>query len=260
MNRLSEIPRILIFCIAAAIFCPVASVVLAYEPLGGIETQYSQKLNDRMLGKGNLHLNQGQADERGIRFVCFRDAKDEYYIGAAQFQTIAARVDVVAKVLSEFDRYVEWTEGLVKSKTEKISANRFLVALEQAIPVPFVSNIHTQLLYEMETGKDRVTFRYQLKKSDSLVAYDGIIILEAAPNNATAFSEYDILNANWGVAKALGIKKIWTDSLKSMYQADLAVKIQAETPNLPLNKVLKSTVEIAAEKDFRSCFEQRQPL
>jgi hypothetical protein len=248
--------------VASAIFCPLGEVGLAFEPLGGIETPYTQKMNDRLQAKENPHRNQGEtvADERGIRFVCFRDAKDEYYIGAAQFQTIAARIDVVAKILGEFDRYVEWTEGLVKSKTEKISPNRFLVALEQEIPVPLVSNIHTQLLYEVDTTKDRVTFRYQLKKSDSLVAYDGIIILESAPNNSTVFSEYDILNADWGVAKALGVKKIWSDSLKAMYQADLAVKFQAETPDMPLKKVMKSSVEAASKKDFRSCYDQRQPL
>lgn len=256
MTRLKTTPRLKITFLITAAICSPANA----EPLGGVESIYSLFMTKRSTSAQDAYQHTATPDSNGLSFVCLKDPKDEYYVGAAQFQTIDAPIEAVAKILTSFDRYSDWTDGLVESYAKKLAGDKFLVSTEQEIPVPFVSNIHTQLIYEVKTAKDRVTLRYQLGKSDSLTAYDGVIVLESTANHGTRFAEYDILNADWGVAKAMGAKKIWSDSLKAMYQGDFALKTQAENPSMPVKEVRKKSIKMAGEQDFKDCFEKRVEL
>lgn len=248
----------LFFYLSTTLFLTFAEFPSYGHSLGGVESAYTSLLFARMNTKDDGFRDAVQPDTHGMGFVCFKDPKDDFYIGAGQFQTIDAPMALVAKVLTDFETYPQWTDGLVGSNAKKIESDLYLVSTEQEIPIPLVSNIHTQLLYEVKTGKDQVTLRYQLKTSDSLTAYDGLIILEALGPQKTRFTEYDILNADWGVAKAMGAKKLWSDSLKAMYQGDLALKMQLEAPEVPLKEILKKSLKIAEQQDFTSCFDARR--
>ena len=250
---------ILISLGAAALYF-LLSLSASAASLGGVESTYTQTLLTRLDAKDDVYRDIVKPDANGLSFVCFKDPKDEYYIGAGQFQTIDASIEAVAKILTDFDKYPQWTDGLVDSKSKKTGDDTYLVSTEQEIPIPLVSNIHTQFVYEVKTTKERVTLRYQLKKSDSLTAYDGLIILESLAPNKTKFTEYDTVNADWGVAKAMGAKKLWSDSLKAMYQGDLALKMQAENPETVLKDVLKKSLKTADQQDFKDCFEQRREM
>jgi hypothetical protein len=45
-----------------------------------------------------------------------------------------------------------------------------------------------------------------------------------------------------------------------MYQGDLALRMQAESPETSLKEVLKNSLKIAQQQDFKDCFDQRREL
>ncbi len=197
-----------------------------------------------------LRLLQEQSES--FKLQAIQSEADPLIIGAAQFQTIDASLERVTQVLDQFEDYPRIFDGLKKAEVRerKVLASGDLMRLffEQSVPVPFVPNDVSEMIYEVNKKiKGRTTYRYQLHEGNHLVSSDGLVVLESISPTKTQYFEIDFFNAEWGFAKAMGAKKIWENSLKGLLQSDLAFKLKAEDPKKPLEEVLSESKKLARD-------------
>lgn len=196
----------------------------------------------------------------GLSLKCFAHKSNDSYIGVKQEQVIAAPLVAVSAILDDFAGYTNWIDGVIASKGQDLGSGNWLVTTEQEIPIPFVSNIHTKMLYFTAKEARRTVYRYQLHESDSMIAYDGLIVLTKIDDRTTSFTEYDFFDAAWGMAKALGWRAIWKDSLRAIFQSDIALKTKAEHPQTAWKTILDDSNSMAKEQDFTKCIGNRSPI
>ena len=142
------------------------------------------------------------------------------------------------------------------STGEAMGDGHWLVKTETEVPVPFVANVTTAMLYEITEGQQKVTLRYQLKASSSLTAYDGFMVLEAIDEHTTRFTELDALNANWGILKVSGRKGVWEQTLEPMYQSDVALKLLAENPQMTGADAQRAAIRMTKSQTLEPCLKE----
>ncbi|MBC7693530.1 MAG: hypothetical protein H7222_17320 [Methylotenera sp.] len=185
---------------------------------------------------------------------------NETFIGLIQVQKIHAPL---AKVFSTVEKYSEYTElfsDLLRSEVKERQGDRWIVASEQHIAVPFVPNERNEVNFTLSsrTAPERKIYRYQLIRSNHQKSNDGILVLEALSPNETLFTEIDFWDANYGIAKSLGVNRIWKDSMQGILQSDLALRIKAENPEWKNERVKKVSEEFSEKFDLEDFLKSRK--
>ncbi len=226
--------------------------------LGGISSPYSEKLSEKM-GQINAEFIQNHnLEKKTIALQCINNSKDKIYIGLGQFMLIKAPLKLVTETLESFEKYPMWFQGLMKNSARpQIKKGEYLVESEQTVPIPFVNNIKTTMIYSIQKLEKNVLIRYQLKSSNNLLYYDGFIELQELSSGEVAFVEYDYILADWGMAKLLGSDSIWAESLKGIVQTDLAIKLRAEKSNLADQEVREKSKSLANNILLSECIKNR---
>lgn len=144
----------------------------------------------------------------------------------------------LAEVIENFSTYSSFVKNNLKTELKDRDENRFSVFSEMHIAIPLVSNNKNGSALRCGT---RITTEASLPLSTSQGQppskerrdYNFKLLSE----KRTKFTRLNFWDANWGIAKALAPEKIWRDSVKGLYQADLAFKLIAENPEMELKKV-----------------------
>lgn len=199
--------------------------------------------------------------ESALRFECYSDSRSEFAIGVRQTFLIQAPLSEVIKVLDGFSDYTSIFDGMRRAEVKSEFAGGYTFFTEQDVPVPFVPNERNEMIYRVDqhAGIDK-SYRYQLLKSNHLKYNDGLIVVKTKTPGTTLYDEIDFWDADLGLAKTLGAKKVWKDSLEGIYQADLAVQLKAEKKEMTNAQILKASKKQAAEQDFNSCISSKKPF
>jgi hypothetical protein len=186
-------------------------------------------------------------------------------IGVIQMVMIKAPLATVAQKVDDVAGYSKMFEGLKKSEIQESIKDsdvlRQRAYFEQSVPVPFVPNDKNNMVYWVKaTGETRKFYRYQFHSGNNLTSDDGLVVLDAISSRLTRYVEIDFFNANWGLAKTFGEKKIWVDSLRGILQTDYAFKLASENPTWTPDKVKKESSKLADQYPVEKRYEARTKL
>jgi hypothetical protein len=239
--------------------CSLAATAQPFaEKLDGPESAYTDKL---------LHVLQHWPVKRfankgpgPLEFKCIATVDQEKYVGMLQRSTIRAPISVVEGVLDDVAHYKDLFPDTVDVHVVPGSrlGNRFVTAWEQRIPVPFVPNVNYELGYVVDkTVPGRTIYRYKLHRGDSLIASDGMVILEASGPDTTQFTEYDFFH---GRTVPVPATLVWRESLRSAFLSDIAIKLKAENPDWSYKRIAAEGERLVApEADrFEQCIADRR--
>lgn len=227
--------------------------------LGGVETPYTARVLELLRGWKNPPVQALIKNTEGFKIFPIETVNNETYIGALQIQKIAAPIERVASVLEDFASYPALFDDLIKTEVHNKMGNRLILFSELSIPIPFVPNERDEIIYLIDSSREDVRlFRYQLSKSNNLKANDGFILLEHLGKDSTLYSEIDLLDADWGIAKSFGVNHIWKKTLQGLIQSDLAIRLRAEHPDWKLPLVKEESQKLASKFDFTEILKHKQ--
>lgn len=225
------------------------------EKLSPVTSRYSAFLESKDLLQKSKAAAIIVEDTDHLGLVCFKDPDDDLYIGAGQLMDIDTPMEDVTKILDRFEDYPKWFDGLVSIDVPKNRGAIFPVQSEQEVPI--ISNVITKMIYHVDKAPTSASYRYQLAQKGSMLAYDGWILLEKIDAKKTRYIEYDFMSADWGIAKILGKGKIWRDTLRGIYQQDIAIKMRAENSKLSDAEVKAQSIKKADSKDYDPCIDHK---
>ena len=166
-----------------------------------------------------------------LTLSCIGTPSDDAYVGIVRHTTIQAAIAKVEEVLDDIAHYKDLFPSTVSVRVlpGTRQGNRFATAWEQRVPVFFLPNV----TYELSNSVDKTTtgfsvYRYKLRRSDTLVASDGLVVLEAVGSEATRITEYGFFVARPSPVPA---SLIWRESLRAAFLSSAAIKLRAENPS-----------------------------
>jgi len=232
----------------------------AEEKLDGPDSIYTRWLADILI---RWPASRPDSDGRvGLQLTCVATAADDRYVGMVQQMTVAAPLSSVEHVLDDVPHYRDLFPGVVDVRVLPGSRNgrQYVTVWEQRVPVFFLPNV----TYELANIVDRPApgmrvYRYKLRRAGSMLASDGMVVLESLGSEETRFTEYDFFNAQWGPLPA---SAVWRERLRGAFAADIAIKLRAENPRWNIARVAAEAgrrLESESERVELCYRQQRQP-
>jgi hypothetical protein len=243
-----------------ALCSSVHGLGLADETLDGPDTVYTGWLVDVL--KRWPESRPASDGMPSLQVTCMPTASDDRYVGMLQQMTVEAPLSVVEKVLDDVPRYKDLFPGVVDVHILPGTHNghRYVTVWEQRVPVFFLPNE----IYELANVVDKTSpelrvYRYKLRRDGSMLASDGMVLLEALGPGRTRYTEYDFFNAQWGPLPA---SLVWRESLRGAFISDMAIKLRAENPRWSVERVSAEAgrrFDAEAER-MEQCYRQRAEL
>jgi hypothetical protein len=175
-------------------------------------------------------LDQPGPEEPGLVLTCLTTPGEPRYVGVRQEMVIQAGLAEVAAILDDVPGYATLYPDCVSVTVVPGSrgGGSYLTAWERRVPLFFVANTRFTLRYDVDRSRPgRIVYRYRLEEPGRITESDGLVVLEALPDGATRFVEYDFFEAGWG---PLPISMVWTESLSGVFHSDTATRLKAEQP------------------------------
>ncbi|MGK5089164.1 hypothetical protein WDW86_16560 [Bdellovibrionota bacterium FG-2] len=174
---------------------------------------------------------------------------NEFYIGLQQRMWVNAPLERVEAILDDVKGYQEIFPDLDDVHVVSRTNNMFVTFWEQHVPVFFIPNVKFEMNYIVnKPSTDRKIYRYQLRKGQHLKKNNGAIIIErdksSDSKDKTRYTEFDFYDADWGPLKTLAPGRIWKESIGGIFVSDLAVKLKAENPSWPNQKVKEESKKL----------------
>jgi hypothetical protein len=169
-------------------------------------------------------------EEPGLALACFTTPGEPRYVGVRQEMVVQASLATVAAILDDIPGYAALYPDCVSVTVVpgSRSGGSYLTAWERRVPLFFVPNTRFTLRYDVDRSRpERIDYRYRLQEPGRITESDGLVVLEALPDGATRFVEYDFFEAGWG---PLPISMVWTESLSGVYLSDVSTRLKAERP------------------------------
>jgi hypothetical protein len=233
---------------------------LADEMLEGPDSVYTGWLADVL--KRWPGSRPGSEGTKALQLTCVATASDDRYVGLLQQMTVEAPLSAVEEVLDDVPRYKDLFPGVVDVHVLPGSRNgdRYVTVWEQSVPVFFLPNVSYELANLVDkTTRDLRVYRYKLRRPGSMLASDGMVVLEALGAERTRFTEYDFFNAQWGPLPA---SAVWRESLRGAFVSDMAIKLRAENPRWSVPRVAaEASRQFESESErMEQCHRQRNEL
>lgn len=205
------------------------------------ESLYTSKLIN-YLKKWPLLLNfEKQKDGNPVFMTAIKTLTEDNYIGVEKQIFIQAPILKVSEVIENFENYPNVFEGVKSVKVVKRDGNCITTQWERQSPVFFVPNIKYEQVYIIDrSNNQKIIYRYQLKKGNSLLFSDGIIVLDTIANQ-TRLTAIDFYFANWGILKSIANNRIWKGSLEGSYRGDISLKAHIEHPEWTKDQLIKES-------------------
>jgi hypothetical protein len=206
--------------------------------IGGVESQYTDRLTKQLASWPPKDINYAVQDENPVHMACIETPGERYYIGLEQSMFVNTPLEKVTAVLDDIAHYQELFPDFDDVHEVSREGNRIVTFWEQHIPVFFVPNVKYEVIYLVDSSHpDRKVYRYQLKKKDHIKNNDGMIVVERAGASRTRYTEYDFFDADWGPLTTFAPGRIWKDSVEGIYRSDVAIKLKAENPSWSYDKI-----------------------
>jgi hypothetical protein len=231
---------------------------LADEALDGPSSVYTGWLADVL--KDWPASRPGSDGTASLQLSCVATPSNDRYVGMLQQMTVEAPLVAVEKVLDDVPRYKDLFPGVVDVHVLPGSrvGRRYVTVWEQRVPVFFLPNA----IYELANLVDKTNpglriYRYKLRRGQSMLASDGMVVLEELGAGRTRFTEYDFFNAQWGPLPA---SAVWRESLRGAFVSDMAIKLRAENPDWNVERVAAEAGQrLGAESErMEQCYQRRQ--
>ena len=91
-------------------------------------------------------------------------------------------------------------------------------------------------------------YRYKLRRSKTLVASDGVAVLESLGSALTRFTEYGFFETDSSLVPA---SVIWRHAVKGEFLSAVAIKLRAEHPGWSYRQIANESERLALEADRR---------
>lgn len=180
---------------------------------------------------------------------CVETPRQDLYMGLEQVQQISAPLERVQAVMDDIDHYKDIFPEFARTEVISRDHNLWLTGWEQHVPVFFVPNVRYEVDYLVGSpSPNQRVYRYQLHKSEDLIASDGFIVLSAIDAQHTAYFELDFYDAHWGLGGVLGKGKLWRENVRGLALSDIGAKLKAENPTWDRKQVLKASENWLEEK------------
>ena len=234
------------------------ALALPDEPLEGPDSVYTSWLTDVVKNwPASRPASDGSAS---LQLSCVATPSDDRYIGMLQQMTVDASLAAVERVLDDVPHYKDLFPGVVDVHVLPGShdGRRYVTVWEQRVPVFFLPNVIYELAYLVDkTRADLRIYRYKLRRGTSMLASDGMVVLEELGPDRTRFTEYDFFNAQWGPLPA---STVWHESLRDAFVSDTAIKLRAENPAWSFGRVATEAGQrFEAESErLEQCYRQRE--
>jgi hypothetical protein len=228
------------------------------EMLEGPDSVYTRWLAD-ILMRWPASRPRSEGTET-VQLTCVAATSDDGYVGMVQQMTVAAPLSAVEQVLDDVPRYKDLFPGVVDVHVlpGSLDGHRYVTVWEQRVPVFFLPNVIYELAHLVDkTTPDLHVYRYKLRRGGSMLASDGMVVLEALGSHGTRFTEYDFFNAQWGPLPA---SAVWRESLRGAFVSDMAIKLRAENPHWNVARVAaEASRHFESESErMEQCYRQRQ--
>ena len=174
--------------------------------------------------------------------------------------TVEASLAAVENILDDVPHYKDLFPGVVDVHVLPGSheGRRYVTVWEQRVPVFFLPNV----TYELANLVDKThpglrIYRYKLRRGSSMLASDGMVVLEELGADRIRFTEFDFFNAQWGPLPA---SAVWRESLRGAFVSDMAIKPRAENPSWGFARIATAAVQQyeAESERMEQCYRQRQ--
>jgi len=210
--------------------------------LGGIDSPYTETLRSLAAGWSDDTLAEIRKSPAPFVLHCYAVPQDPFYVGVLQVLRIDAPLERVAAVVDDFQRYPRIFEDLLKVDVARRDGNRSLTHWEQSIGIPFIPNDTRTMIYLRNAPTpDRRVYRYQLERGNHLGSNDGLIVLERLEGTRTRYFELDFIDAAPGLARIAGSSRFWRDTVREIYQADVAILLRSEHVDWADERVLEES-------------------
>lgn len=248
--------RILVLLLALS--SPVRGTDLSGEALDGPDSAYTGWLVQVL--KSWAPSRPRRESAASLMLTCLATASDDRYVGMLQQMNVDAPLATVEEVMDDVRHYKDLFPGVVDVHVvpESRHGARYITAWEQRVPVFFLPNV----TYELATIVDRThpgrrVYRYKLLRGASMLASDGMVVLESLGPARTQFTEYDFFNAEWGPLPA---SSVWRESLRGAFLSDMAIKLRAENAGWSFDRI---ATEAAQQLDLQpeqieQCYRERR--
>lgn len=227
------------------------------QDLGGKESFYTRPVLELLRHTQNIFPS---IDSTKVHIQCISHPSNPFYIGIEQAMEIDAPLSRVAAVIDDFPSYSSFVKDSLVNEVRSREGNKFTVFSEQHIGIPFVQNDRTEMQVVVVEAKNKRSYRFQLKAGNHLKFHDGLVVLEALGKNKTRFLKFNFWDADWGLAKVLAPKGIWKESIKGLYQSDIAFKLIAEHEDWSLEKVAEVSTKEANLIDAEALMASKKTL
>jgi hypothetical protein len=231
-------------------------------PIGGVESPYTSRILQLLKTWPPKRLDELASRPEAIKIQCYETPGRDNYVGAAQLATVEAPIERVEAVLDDFPGYARIFDELKTLEVRERDGNRVLTFWEQRVPFPLVPNVKNEIWYLV--GKDdkaKKIYRYQLKKSNNLTLDDGMIVLEPAGPGRTRYFEIDFWDVDiGGLAKLVAGGRVWKDSIRGLFQSDLALKLKAEHADWKDERVFEESKRAAEQAPVDKLIEGKKKL
>ena len=234
-----------------AIAAPLATgAQVAGDPPAGADSRYTDALTDLLrhwkakAGADSASVESSHAEP--IELDCIGTPHDEDYVGIVRRTTIRASLRTVEAVLDDVAHFKELFPRTVEVRVVAGSSqgSEFTTAWEQRVPLFLVPNIRYELSHTVDKSTPGIgVYRYRLRSSNTLIASDGLAILEARGPETTRFSEYNFFKARPSPVPA---SVIWRESLRSAVLSNFAIKLKAENPGWSYERIASEAAQLLA--------------
>jgi hypothetical protein len=239
----------------------LGEVVIRADSQDLISTHYYEKMLDEILKAWPPRLPEAIVPNQSLLAKAWESSGDSDYIGLQKTMRISASIDVVDRILSDFDHYLNLFPEFKDIHVMSRENGQVLTFWERPVGFIFVPNITYQMVYSMDRSQlDRKVFRVKMKQSNRVLVADDLIVLEKQGSELTQFTAFSFFKADWGPVRILGQGKVWKDSIEGSCLSDLSIKLTAEHPDWSPEKIQNERRHVLPPNFLDTVYDHRQPF
>jgi hypothetical protein len=229
--------------------------------LGGVPSLYTPILSQLLQSPARLDNTAPPSSSKPLELRCWTTAGDDLYVGVGQSMRIQAPFARVEAILDDIDHYKDLFRDFKDIHVITRDGGLLHTYWEQKVPLFFIPNVKYEMTYLIDASSpDRRIYRYQLSNPSDVKQSDGFIMIHKEDEGFTRYVEYDFFNAEWGAAKVLGKDKLWREAVEGFAVSDQAIKLKAENPTWPSEKVRSESGHFIPKNLIQDCVEGRKPF
>lgn len=223
----------------------------------------AEKIAAALRGVGaRIPANLKLAGEPTVSFVHFAGA-DPWELGVLRVMRVRSSVAKMLAVVENVPGYVGLFKNVTEARGTPVAEEKSqVVYTETKIPIPFVANDRTSVKYRQETKNGRRLTTFSLVTSNHLNALSGASLLIPLNEAECAYWQLSLIKVGYGAARAMPPRMFWAENALGSLQADQAMKLRAENPQLKPEEILSKSEVLARAQigEVKAAYEKPRDL